>query len=712
MAEERIRMLMVEDDKVDQMAFERMVRSEGLPYDYTCVSSVAAGKKALKENSFDVVVTDYRLGDGTGFDMLAEVPSEIPAILITGAGGEEVAVKAMKAGASDYMTKDVGGSYLKTLPITVGNTIKAKATERELKRYHEELEKLVEERTLQLQQINEELSQENQERKKAEEALRMAHDKLELRVEKRTAELRKTNEQLVEQIAERERAEASLQKSKETMETVLNATDDCAFMLGTDGTFVTLNQTTADTFEQALDELVGQSYFDLAPPELAGLRKKKFAEVVRSGSAIRFEERGTDQIIDHRYHPVFDSDGSVERVAVFSRDVTEQKKAQESSVQQQRLAALGEMAGGVAHNFNNILQIVVGASGLAESDLEAGDYDEVRSTLSQIAESAQLGSETVKQLQDFARVRTEDPTVDGKVFDLSDTVNKAIEVSRPLWKTGPEKKGIKIKLKSNLSKRCFVKGQQNELFEVIVNLVKNATEALPKGGKIFAKTFVQDSQTFLQLGDNGMGIAKRNLNKVFEPFWTTKGFQGTGMGLSTSFGIISRHGGLISVRSKEGKGTVFTVRLPFVGESGISSRSTTGGRPDFQARILIVNDQPREANLLEKGLKVYGQTVFKALSGKEAIHFVRQTQIDLVICDLGMEAMDGWQVGMAIKEVCHKTGIPKTPFILLSGRSGLLKDTEKIAKCGVNRIVEKPFRYPALFETIRQLYMQHRTAEQ
>jgi PAS domain S-box-containing protein len=708
----RIKLLLVEDDRIDRMAFERMVKSEKLPYDYYCVSSVLDGKEAIECGDFDVVVTDYRLGDGTAFDLLGAVPSDVAVVLVTGAGGEEVAVSAMKAGASDYLMKDANGNYLKTLPVTVENTVKAKATEKELKRYHEQLEQIVQERTNQLEIMNEDLRREIEERKRAEEALRAAHEKLEIRVEERTAELSKTNEQLRHQITERNLAEERLQKSKETMEAILNATNDCAFLLDTGGTFVAVNQTTAKTLAGSTDDLVGKAYFDLLPRDEARTRKERFDEVVRSGKAVRFEDSGDRRIYDHGYHPVFDSDGSVESVAVFCRDVTDSKKSQELSVQRQRLAALGEMAGGVAHNFNNLLQIVIGASGLAEAELESGDLDEVKNTLNQISESAQLGSETVKQLQDFARVRTQDPTADGRSFDLSVAVRQALEVSRPLWKSGPEKKGVRVRLKSRLAADCMVKGNQNELFEVIVNLVKNATEAMPQGGKIMVKSFLRGGMVYLKVADTGTGISPDNLNKVFEPFFTTKGAKGTGMGLSSSFGIINRHGGTITVKSKEGRGTIFTVRLPLVAGDDKTSGSGPRTAVDFSSNILVCDDQPQLVGLLAKALTGLGQTVFRAYSAEECIETYNGNRIDMVISDFDLPDADGWEVGAAIKEICGRKGIPKTPYILLTTQTGLNRETERLAESGVDRIIEKPVEYPMLFDAIRRLLEKHKRSSE
>jgi CheY-like chemotaxis protein len=331
--------------------------------------------------------------------------------------------------------------------------------------------------------------------------------------------------------------------------------------------------------------------------------------------------------------------------------------------------------------------------------------------LNQIGESAQLGSETVRQLQDFARVRTEDPTVAGKIFDFSAVVARAIEVTRPFWKSRPEKRGVIIKMKHRLCPGCYVKGHENELFEAVVNLIKNAAEALPRGGKIYTRTFIKDNHAFLQVYDNGIGISKENLNKVFEPFWTTKGVQGTGMGLSTSFGIVNRHGGLISVRSKEGAGTIFVIKLPVSSKPVAENSVGTGSVANVRARILVIDDQHRLVDLMEKALKGYGQTVLKGFSGKEGLKIFQKNPVDVVVCDLAMPVVNGWQVGKAIKSICEKKGITKTPFILLTGWGGQLEEREKIARCGVDRVLEKPIKYGLLFDAIQDLVQQNGNSE-
>ena len=153
------------------------------------------------------------------------------------------------------------------------------------------------------------------------------------------------------------------------------------------------------------------------------------------------------------------------------------------------------------------------------------------------------------------------------VFDVATTARNAAEVSKPLWKSDPEKKGIKIDLQLDLEDGCLVKGQENEIFEVLVNLIRNAAEAMPQGGDIEVKTYKEADEVVVTVRDTGTGIAEEDLPKVFQPFWSSKGVGiGKGMGLAVTHGLVKRHGGTISVQSKVGAGTTFTIRLPLAQE--------------------------------------------------------------------------------------------------------------------------------------------------
>jgi signal transduction histidine kinase len=190
MSSQKLKVLLVEDNEIDQLAFQRFAKREGLPFDYAIANSIYQANQLLEREKFDALLLDYRLGDGTAFDLFdAAKQSEAPIIIITGTGDQEVSVQAMKSGAYDYIIKDNDGNYLKILPLTVENVIRRKRAEIELMQYRSHLEELVRERTIALQS-------EIMERKQVEKELEKYRDHLEELVEKRTHELQEANDEL------------------------------------------------------------------------------------------------------------------------------------------------------------------------------------------------------------------------------------------------------------------------------------------------------------------------------------------------------------------------------------------------------------------------------------------------------------------------------------------------------------------------------------
>jgi len=385
-------------------------------------------------------------------------------------------------------------------------------------------------------------------------------------------------------------------------------------------------------------------------------------------------------------------------------DITERRRAEEFAIQTERLKAIGDLAGGVAHNFNNLLQIVMGGIDLGLIDLEMGNVSELKKTLELLLQGSRSGAETVRRLQSFAQIRGEIQPPEGEIFDLSETVKQAVEMTKPFWKTGPDKDGIEVVLNLKVTDRCFVNAKESEILEVLVNLVKNAAEALPKGGEILIRTFFQGDQVMLQVIDNGVGIRREHLKKVFEPFWSSKGVStGTGMGLAVSHGIISRHGGTISVESEEGKGTTFTVTLPLAKEPHEAPMPSGDEVLRTKLNILVIDDMAIIVMHLDGILTKHQHTVFSATSGEQGVEIFKNNKIDIVICDLGMPGMNGWDVGKAIQAICQERGVPKTPFILLTGWGGQTLEQEKIIESAVDAIVEKPINNKKLMAIVKKV---------
>jgi CheY-like chemotaxis protein/two-component sensor histidine kinase len=371
-------------------------------------------------------------------------------------------------------------------------------------------------------------------------------------------------------------------------------------------------------------------------------------------------------------------------------------------VQSERLKATAQLSSGVAHNFNNLLQIIVSGIRLAFREMDAGRTDSARARLEQIQETALLSSDTVKSLQNFAHGYTERLWEEYGIFDLSVVAERAIEMSAPLWQTEPEQEGLNIILERRLEPNCFVHGKENELFEVVVNLLKNAAEALPNGGSIEVTTETFDNRVILRVSDDGIGIRKEDLPKVFQPFFTTKGVQGTGMGLSGSFGIVRRHGGEITAKSEEGSGAVFTMILPAARDL-ITSKDVADSKSVRPLRLLLIDDHPVIVKMLKAGLERHEQTVWAAYSGNEGLEIFEREEIDAVVSDLGMPGMNGWQVGKAVKEHCERTGRSKPIFVILTGWGDMSKRTDKIVEAGVDAVVQKPMDAPKLLALIGRL---------
>ena len=533
-------------------------------------------------------------------------------------------------------------------------------------------------------------------------------EELEKRVEQRTSELMASNAQLKEEVAGRKRMEMALRESEQRFRALADGAPFGLVLINQDGTFQYINPKFIELFGYSLEDIPnGREWFRRAYPD-AKYRHNAISKWIDDArGAMTGQERP-------RIFTVRRKDGAEKTVSFIPlnlpsghdmltcEDITERRRAEELAIRTERLKAIGDLAAGVAHNFNNLLQMFMGGIDFALGDLEMQNLSGLKKTLEELLQASRLGVETVRRLQTFAQDRGETLPPGGEVFDLSETVKQAAEITKPFWRTGPYKEGIRVALNLELMDRCYVNAKESEIVEVLVNLVKNAAEALPTGGEIRIKTFFRGDQVILQVTDTGVGIKREHLKKVFEPFWSTKEFTGTGMGLAVSHGIISRHGGAISVESEEGKGATVTVTLPLAKEPHEVPMPSGAEILHTKLNILVVDDAALIGMHLKGILTKHGQTVFSALSGEEALDIFRNNKIDMVICDLSMPGMNGWEVGEAIRTICQERSIPKTPFILLTGWGGQELEREKIIKSAIDAIVEKPIDNRRLLATVKK----------
>lgn len=397
-------------------------------------------------------------------------------------------------------------------------------------------------------------------------------------------------------------------------------------------------------------------------------------------------------------------DGRVLGAVGICEDRTEQKRAEHLLVQAERFKAVADLAGGVAHNFNNLLQIIVGGLDLALMDIEDGRSAGVKKSLEMLLRSSHHGAEMVRRLQSCANVRLDLQGAERTVFDLSTVVQDVREMTRPLWETTPQKEGVEIRFTVDTKEGALVRGSENEIFEVLVNLVKNAVEALPNGGELRVTTAVEKDQVIFRVSDSGIGMTEEQLKRAFDPFWSTKGLGiGTGMGLAVTRGIVKRHGGAIAAESLKGQGSTFTMTLPLATDGGEEPAVAPITVLDRQLNILVVDDEASVGAFLQDALSNFGQSCRVALSGSEAIEVFGENTFDLVICDLAMPGMNGWDVGKALRQICKERERPEVPFVLLTGWSGQTLGRGKIAESGVAEVVEKPVDIATLLESIARV---------
>ena len=361
--------------------------------------------------------------------------------------------------------------------------------------------------------------------------------------------------------------------------------------------------------------------------------------------------------------------------------------AQDQLVRSEKLRALGEMASSVAHDFNNLLAAILGRAQLL---LHRVADPTARHWLQIIERSAVDGAKTVRRLQEFTRIRRDQPAV---AVDLNQVVREAIELTESSWRLEPPRRGIVIQAVTELVPDLpTTLGDPAELREVMTNLILNAVEAMPRGGTLTVSTAFRGESIELRVVDTGVGIPEAVRGRIFDPFFTTKGPKGTGLGLSMTYGILSRHGATITVDSQEGQGAAFTLLFP-VGAAPKPQAPDLGAAPPTVAlRCLVVDYEDAVGDMVADVLRSAGHTVVVARRASEGLSRVRSEPLDLVFTDLSMPGMTGWELARAVRDAA-----PGLPVILVSGFA-VEVSPEELEASGVHSVLAKPVNIGELMD--------------
>jgi CheY-like chemotaxis protein len=279
-----------------------------------------------------------------------------------------------------------------------------------------------------------------------------------------------------------------------------------------------------------------------------------------------------------------------------------------------------------------------------------------------------------------------------------------VEITRTRWKDQAEVRDVRIDVEMETSDVPEIRGNASELREVYTNLVFNAVDAMPTGGKIFIRTRTEGGAAVVEVRDTGVGMTEDVCARIFDPFFTTKGTNGMGLGMSVVFGIIQRHKGKITVESRPGTGTCFTLRFPGVTAESRADERSAAPVDERPARILVIDDEDDIAELVTDILESNGHTVRSASSGPQGLRLLETETFDVLFCDLGMREMSGWEVVKAVRAKDASIGVA-----LLTGWGATLSE-EKVAEHGIDAVLNKPFEMKKLLETVGQLLRSRRGA--
>jgi signal transduction histidine kinase len=402
-----------------------------------------------------------------------------------------------------------------------------------------------------------------------------------------------------------------------------------------------------------------------------------------------------------------------DRVLVRTRELERSnealRKAQQVLIQQERLSALGQMASGIAHDINNAISpISLYTESLLERETNLSAA--ARNRLVTIQRAIDDVAQTVARMREFYRSR--EPELKLMDVDLNAVAQQVIDLTRARWSDQPQQRGIMIELQTELAPNLpDVRGADNEIRDALTNLIFNAVDAIPEGGVIQVCTSVLTSPTDsgtpaqrvrLEVRDTGIGMDEETRQRCLEPFFTTKGNRGTGLGLAMVYGMAQRHGAALEIDSKSGHGTTMRLLFPVSAKaSGSTARAPALQMPPRNLRLLIVDDDPVLNESLRGTLTEDGHCVTVALGGQagiDAFHSAQQTPepFDVVITDLGMPYVDGRQVVDSVRATA-----PRTPIILLTGWGQRPADNEQPPRA--DRLLSKPPRLRELRTALSEL---------
>jgi PAS domain S-box-containing protein len=496
-------------------------------------------------------------------------------------------------------------------------------------------------------------------------------------------------------LSELRKAEAKAREHQSLLMNILESARESIYALDPEGHFQWCNNATISATGYKSEQIIGHSFLDITFEADRETARENFERTLE-GKPQTYEARFFAYDGSLRY-ALFDTaplvvEGETTGVLGIARDITEQKQERQRAAQADKLRALGQLASGVAHDFNNALTAILGRAQLMRR--QVADESLVHN-LDVIQTAAEDAAATVRRIQTFAR---QSPAKEFEPLDTSVLLRDAIEITRTRWENEARLRGLRYDVELRADCPYYVLGSASELREVYVNLIVNAVDAMPLGGRLTISCERLNDRLLLRFTDTGLGMTEDVRERIFEPFYTTKGANGTGLGLAVSYGIIERHEGQINVESELGRGTTFEIDLPAADRTIVTESKTSTLYDAPSMNVLVIDDEDFVRETLADMLTMLGHKVTAVEGGRAALEKLAAVDFELVFTDLSMPEMDGWEVA---REIRRRFGIEMSVILVTGHGAGtpVAPGDEHL----INGIIGKPFDFDQIAEIIASI---------
>lgn len=503
----------------------------------------------------------------------------------------------------------------------------------------------------------------------------------------------------------------SIKNNEAHLQAIMNNSPAAICVKDLDGKFMMINREYEKLLGITNEEIKGKTTYDVFPETVAEDLVNNDQDVIASQLSLHSEEKIPHADSMHLYSStkfcLFDSDAEPYAICSISTDVTEQRKQSEMLRRTQKMDALGKLTGGVAHDFNNMLNVIIGYSEILSRNLD--DDSSNQHFAKEIKEAGQRGAALTRKLLSFSGQTSSTQTQ----VNINEILHEDLNM---LKKTLTARIHVNLKLDNQL---WLVLVDKGELEDVILNLSINAMHAMPSGGKLTYLTLNENLSLLeadnlglegageyvrLSLIDTGIGMDEQTVNKIFDPFFTTKGERGTGLGLSQVFGFVERSNGVIKVYSEVGVGTEFTMYFPRSYSDSDIYESDNSNTVDNDSEkyhgnetLLLVDDEKALLTLGEDVFSQQGYKVFCAENADSALWILSRNKIDVMISDVIMPGIDGYELARKVEQL-----YPEVKVQLVSGYS-----SERLGKEKENpytkTIIDKPYSTEEILARVRHL---------